>query len=297
MVIKRLLLGLSLTAAGMAGFSGCGDALRVVYNGPEYIMFADTLSYFPVQNSEAWYAVPVASTVACDYDRTFGVEVIDPSSNAVENTHYVLESNTLTIKAGERATALKIRGIYENIGISDSLAVTFRLVGAEDARWDLYGNTTRVELMKSCPFDLNAFTGYCKLTSTYFNSYMINTDLRLLETEADSGAESTTVVHDFFYKGFDIRLKFDPSDPLKPFVEMEEQLIGYTAEAFGTIYGDGKMWAYQPMAYVSYYNVCQNFVLLYLTIYVKEVGVVGTYVNILEWISDEEAQQLKNEGY
>ena len=97
------------------------------------------------------------------------------------------------------------------------------------------------------------------------------------------------------YKNYDLKIKYDPSDPLKPFVEFDDQIIGSTAEAFGTIYGNGKLMCTQPVAYDSYYNVCQKFVFLYNTIYVVGKGTVGTYVNILEWISDEEAEQYKKE--
>jgi hypothetical protein len=31
--------------------------------------------------------------------------------------------------------------------------------------------------------------------------------------------------------------------------------------------------------------------------YVEEVGVVGNFVNILEWISDEEAERIMREGF
>ena len=34
----------------------------------------------------------------------------------------------------------------------------------------------------------------------------------------------------------------------------------------------------------------------YMTFYVDGVGTVGTYVNILKWISDEEAEILKSQG-
>ena len=97
------------------------------------------------------------------------------------------------------------------------------------------------------------------------------------------------------YKNYDLKIKYDPSDPLKPFVEFDDQIIGSTAEAFGTIYGNGKLMCTQPVAYDSYYIVCQKFVFLYSTIYVVGKGTVGTYVNILEWISDEEAEQYKKE--
>ena len=60
-------------------------------------MFADTLSTNMVFPDEAYFSIPVASTVACDYDRTFAVEVIDQGSNAIEGYHYRLKSNTITI--------------------------------------------------------------------------------------------------------------------------------------------------------------------------------------------------------
>lgn len=295
-IMKQIFIGLFATVATIAGLSGC-DSIKTTYSDAEYVMFSDTLSYFPVQNSDDWFEVHVASTVACDYDRTYGVEVDDRNSNAVENQHYVIESNTVTIKAGERAADLRIRGLYENIGKTDSLSVTLHLIADDDKEWAEYGTKTRIEMQKACPFDLNTFTGYCKLTSTYYSDFMRDTDMRLLKAETVEGEENTVVLRDFFYKGYDIKLKFDPSNPLKPFVEMDNQLLGSTAEAFGTIYGDGKLLVKQPTVYTSYYNVCQSYVFLYITVYVENVDTVGTYVNMIEWISDEEAEQLKNQGY
>ncbi len=295
--MKRLFTGIGIIVALLSGFWACEDADKTLYEGPEYIQFSDTLSYYPVQNSQDWFEVKIASTVACDYDRTFAVEVDDSKSNAVENRHYVIESNTVTIKAGERTTNFRIRGLYENIGNIDSLSVMLNLVSDVKTQWPLYGSRTRIEMNKSCPFDLNVFTGYCILTSTWYNAYMSTTKMRLLECTADPEAENTIVMHDFFYKGYDIRLKFDTKNPLEPALKMDDQMVGSTAEAFGTIYGNGKLMMRQPSQYISYYNVCQHFGIQYVTMYVDGVGTVGTYVNIIEWISDEEAQKLKNEGY
>lgn len=151
-------------------------------------------------------------------------------------------------------------------------------------------------MMKSCPFDISTFERNCLLTSSYFQTYMQNTETRLLWADRDETQENTIILRNFFYKGYDLKLKLDPSNPLEPLVELEgEQLLGSTAEAFGTIYGDGKLMVKQPTVYTSYYNVCQKFVILYITVYVNGVGTVGNYVNILEWISDEEAEQYKKE--
>ena len=294
--MKQLLIGIAAIIMLAAGVSGCGDIDRTTYSGPEYVMFSDTLSVYPVQNSDDWFDIPVVATTVCDYDRTLGVEIDDKASNAIENKQYVVESNTVTIKAGERMTNFRIKGIYENIGKTDSLSVTLNLLSDKETNWTLYGTKARVEMMKSCPFDISAFEGYCLLTSTYFQTYMQGTDTRLLQTKRDKKEKNTVILQNFFYKGYNLKLKFDPSDPLEPLVELEDdQLIGSTAEAFGTIYGNGKLLVKQPTVYVSQYNVCQKFVVLYITLYVEGVGTVGTYVNILEWITDEEAEQYKKE--
>ena len=62
----------------------------VTYSDAEYVMFADTLATYPVQNDVEYFSVPVVSTVTRDYDRTFGVEIIDGGSNAIEKVHYSL---------------------------------------------------------------------------------------------------------------------------------------------------------------------------------------------------------------
>jgi hypothetical protein len=53
----------------------------------------------------------------------------------------------------------------------------------------------------------------------------------------------------------------------------------------------------EPMGYTSYYGTCEKFMVLYTTMYVDNVGTVGTYVNIIEWITEEEAERLKREGF
>lgn len=40
-----------------------------------------------------------------------------------------------------------------------------------------------------------------------------------------------------------------------------------------------------------------EFVFQYMRAYVEGIDTVGTYINILEWISDEEAALLQKEGY
>lgn len=301
--MKKLLIGCMAAVAALIAFSGC-DQDKVVYSGPNYLMFSDTLYTYAVQETNEIFNVPVSATVPADYDRTFGVEVIDKESNAVEGKHYKILSNTVTIKAGEMSTDVKVQGLYKNIGITDSLGFALRLVIPDTEQWSLYKNEAKVVMQKICPFDIKNFKGYCKVTSSYLSSdyYPKKVDLRLVTSDIVEGKENTIVVHDLYFDGYDMEIKFNRKDVLEPLVEMEEQICGSTGEAFNTIHGDGKLRLNQPTAYTSSYSTNENFILQYVTMSVNNkdgsyYGTVGTFVNVLEWISEAEAEKLKEQGY
>lgn len=298
--MKKLLIGCMAVFAAVIGLTGCEEK-RVSYSGPNYLMFSDTLYYYPVQESNEVFDVPVSATAPADYDRTFAVEIVDKESNAIEGKHYKLLSNNVVIKAGEMTGNVEVQGMYENIGATDSLGFSLRLIIPDEDKWDLYGTGTKVVLQKACPFDINRFTGYCKVTSTYFIDYM-SSETRLIKTELSPDEENTVILKNFYYDGYDAKLKFKTGDVYKPYVEMDDVVCGTTSEAFGTIYGDGKLMMSQPSNYVSYYSTCENFVMQYVTlsVYNKDkslYGTVGTYVNVLEWVSDAEAEDLIQKGY
>ena len=300
--MKKLLIGCMAAVAALIAFSGC-DQDKVVYSGPNYLMFSDTLYTYAVQETNEIFNVPVSATVPADYDRTFGVEVIDKESNAVEGKHYKILSNTVTIKAGEMSTDVKVQGLYKNIGITDSLGFALRLVIPDTEQWSLYKNEAKVVMQKICPFDIKNFKGYCKVTSSYLSSdyYPKKVDLRLVTSDIVEGKENTIVVHGLYFDGYDMEIKFNRKDVLEPLVEMEEQICGSTGEAFNTIHGDGKLRLNQPTAYTSFYSTNENFILQYVTMSVNNkdgsyYGTVGTFVNVLEWISEAEAEKLKEQG-
>lgn len=301
--MKKLLIGCMAAVAALIAFSGC-DQDKVVYSGPNYLMFSDTLYTYAVQETNEIFNVPVSATVPANYDRTFGVEVIDKESNAVEGKHYKILSNTVTIKAGEMSTDVKVQGLYKNIGITDSLGFALRLVIPDTEQWSLYKNEAKVVMQKICPFDIKNFKGYCKVTSSYLSSdyYPKKVDLRLVTSDIVEGKENTIVVHGLYFDGYDMEIKFNRKDVLEPLVEMEEQICGSTGEAFNTIHGDGKLRLNQPTAYTSSYSTNENFILQYVTMSVNNkdgsyYGTVGTFVNVLEWISEAEAEKLKEQGY
>lgn len=269
---------------------------RPLYDGPDYIMFSAESHDLGILDSEEWFEIPISATRTTNYERTIGVEIVDRESNAIEGLHYALESNTLRIKAGELATAVRIKGNPENISLTDSLGITLRLVLNEENVWEQYGTDTHVHLHKCCPVDMNLFTGYCKITSTWLMQY-VGVDARLVTTELASDEQNTVIIKDLFYDGYDMRVKFHTDDRLNPYIEYEPMMIGTTGEAFGTIYGNGKLMMMQPMGYISYFSSCEKFMVQYATIYVDEVGTVGTYVHIFEWISNDEAERIMREGF
>lgn len=297
---KKIFLGMVASLVMLAGLTSCEEQ-RTVYDGPLYIMFADTLSVLGVENSEETFDIHIAATQASDKDRTLAVEVVDKESSAIEGVHYTLESNTVVIKAGELATSVRVRAIYDNLTIDEDPTLVLRLITDDDVQWSLYeGNETKVILRKICPFDINAFTGYAVVTSTFLMDYSIK-DMRLITTEVDPEDSTAVILHDYFYDGYDMKVRFTTEDMLNPLIEMDDQTMATTGEAFGTIYGDGMLHAYQPSSLVSYYSSCEKFIFQYMTVWVpgmaEGTNVVGTFINAVEWISDDEARILKNQGY
>lgn len=301
---KNILLSLCVSLALLVGVTSCEEE-RTVYDGSLYIMFADTLSVLGVEDNETYHEVSVGATKASDEDRTFAVEVIEQESSAIEGVHYEIESNTITIKAGERAANIRIRGIYDNleVDVEEPCHLTLRLITPEETHWHLYesdGLETKVMLQKVCPFDIHAFSGYAMVTSTFLYNY-VGSYNRLIETEVDSTEENTIIMRNLYYDGYDVKLRFTTDDSLNPLIEMDDQPLVTTGEAFGTKYGDGMLHIYQPSNYVSYYSSCEKFIYQYVTLWVPGMAAgtntVGTFIHAIEWISDDEARILKQQGY
>lgn len=300
---KKILISAIMSLVLLAGFTSCQEE-RVVYNGPQYIMFSDTLSVIGVEENGEYTDIYISSTMPMAKDRTLAVEVIEQESSAIEGVHYTIESNSVVIKAGELATSVRIRGHYENLTVDEELPeIRLRLISPEDTHWDLYENEgleTKVMLQKVCPFDINAFTGYAMITSTYLYNYVGGYN-RLIKTEVDPSEKNTIIMRDFYYDGYDVKLRFTTDDPLNPLIEMDDQPLVTTGEAFGTKYGDGMLHIYQPSNYVSYYSACEKFIYQYITLWVPGMAAgtntVGTFIQAIEWISDDEARVLQNQGY
>ena len=298
--MKQILKYITLAFVAVAFASSCHERY-VTYSDAEYVMFADTLATYPVQQDVEWFKIPVVSTVVRDYDRTFGVEVIDKGNNAIENRHFRLQSNTVTIKAGETRADVLVHGYYDNIEATDSLGFQLRLVMNENLEMPLYGKDTKAVLMKSCPFDINNFTGYCMLTSMFLYQYSITGRYqRLIYTEKHPTEENTIICRNWLNDGYDVTMRFNTDDPMMPYVTMDEnQVASDEGSFFGQTHGDDKILVRASQYYDSIYYPCGSYLYIWTEMYVENlgepVGSVGHFYNIMEWVSDEEAERLMKE--
>lgn len=272
-----------------------------LYSDAEYIMFADTAYTYPVLIEEEYFEVPVAATKACDYDRTIAVEVIDTLSTAQEGFHYVLKSNNVVIKAGETSAVVYIKGVYGNFTNEDNLHVTLSLVMDESLYMPMYSKYTKVNMRKSPPFDIKDFTGWCVMTSQFLYDYSQSSWYqRLVWTELLPSEENTIICRDLFYDGYDVLMKFDPKNPADYQIHIPaDQVISDEGSVFGISYGDDHILISTTSSYPSYFYTTMHTVVMWSRIYVKDLaedyGTLGTYYNIMEWVSAEEADRIRKE--
>lgn len=291
---------LCVALAGLLLASCSGE--RNIYSGEEYVMFADTLKTYPVMNDVEWFSVPVVSTVTRDYDRTFGVEIIDSESNATEALHYTLRSNTVTIKAGETRADVMVHGIYDNIGPADSLGFTLSLVMPESLVMPGMGRKARVVLMKSCPFEIEGFTGWCVLSSTFLQTYNPTRSYqRLVRTEKHPLKDNSIICRNWMKEGYDVEIVFSTEDPMSPLVTVpEDQVMSDEGSFFGMAHGDDRILVKTSPLAESFFYPCGNYLYLWTQMYVRnlteEIGTVGNFYTVMEWVSDEEAARLAREG-
>lgn len=292
---------MTILFAAVSVFSSCHERY-VTYSDKEYVMFADTMATYPVQKDVEWFSIPVVSTVVRDYDRTFGIEIIDKGNNAIENVHYRLESNTVTIKAGENRADVKVHGYYDNIEATDSLGFELQLVMNSNLVMPMYGKGTKAVLMKSCPFDINNFTGYCVLTSMFLYNYSpTGAYQKLVYTEKHPTQDNMIICRNWINDGYDVTMTFNAEDPMLPLVTMDrDQVASDEGSFFGTAHGDNKILVTNSSYYDSVFYPCGRYLYIWTEMYVENlgetVGTVGHFYNIMEWVSDEEAERLMREG-
>ena len=297
--MKQIFKYIAMSFVAAMALNACQERY-VTYEGAEYVMFADTLAVYPVMEGADQFSIPVVSTVTRDYDRTFGVEVLDKLSNAIERKHYSLESNTITIKAGETRADVKVRGHFENIGEADSLGFALQLVMNDELVMPLYGKQTKAVLMKTGKFDSSKFTGYCVLSSMFLQNYSQTGEYnRLIFTEPHPTLKNTVICRNWLKDGYDVELTFNDEDPLMPIVTMARTVAGDQGSFFGTAYGQwgDKLYVRSSNLAQSIFYPLGGYLYIWTEISVDEYGIVGNFYNVMQWVTDEEAERIKREGF
>ncbi len=301
--MKHTLIYIISVALAAYVLIGCQERYTTLQNA-DYVMFAEQEQYFLVEQDQDYFSVMVSATAKSKVDRTFGVEVIDEGSNAIEGLHYRLLSNSITIPAGELAGEVRVKGMYDNLTATDSLGFVLHLVVPEEMEWDdLYedGTQSKVVMYKYCPFDINNFTGYAIVSSMMLQNYPGDnvSYQRIIQTELHPTEENTVILRDCFYDGYDLSIELQGGDPENPLVRMEEQVASDEGSVLGMFHGDNRILIAHSPYYASYFNTCQRFVVLWSHVYVEDlgeaVGTIGHFYNIVEWISREEAEDLMKE--
>lgn len=297
--MKQIFKYIAMSFVAAMALNACQERY-VTYDGAEYVMFADTLAVYPVMEGADQFSIPVVSTVVRDYDRTFGVEVLDKLSNAIERKHYSLESNTITIKAGETRADVKVRGHYENIGEADSLGFALQLVMKDELVMPLYGKQTKAVIMKTGKFDRSKFTGYCVLSSMFLQNYSQNGGYnRLVYTEPHPTLDNTIICRNWLKDGYDVELTFNDEDPLMPVVTMARTVAGDQGSFFGTSYGQwgDKLYVRSSNLAQSIFYPLGGYLYIWTEFSVDEYGIVGDFYNVMQWVTDEEAERIMREGF
>ena len=69
---KKILLSFAMSLVMLVSFTSCEEE-RVVYSGPQYIMFSDTLSVLGVLDNEEYFDIYISGTKPMSKDQTLAV--------------------------------------------------------------------------------------------------------------------------------------------------------------------------------------------------------------------------------
>lgn len=323
-MMKRI-FGYIIALAGIASVfsaTSCQEEY-ITYSDKEYIMFADTLKVYAVQKDENMLSVPIVSTVATNYDRTFAVRVVDVAGQAIDRYHFALESNTVTIRSGELRTNVSIQANYDRLDPENPVYVSLELIAPDSVKSEIFNDRTKVVLQRVDPFVLEDFIGekeidgriyggWCVFSSMFLYQYSLTGDYQRLvycerkplkknpQTKEDL-SDDTIICHNWLIDGKDIEMVFHPDDPLNQYVTVPEgQTASDEGSFFGITYGDDRILVKSSSLYDSNFMTHGRFLYAWTEFYVETLGEpygsVGHFYNVMEFVSDAEAQRLFDEG-
>ena len=284
-MIKTMKLYVAMAAALLIVACESEDKM---YEGKNYVMFSDSIYTMPVMVDDQEFEVPVAATTTASYDRNYAVEILHEKSTAVRGVHFdfVEGSNNITIKAGERVGMVRIKPIYSHMERNDSLVISLRLLEPAEEQLAIYGNTTRIDMVKCYPFDMNDFI-FPGGNMYMLASFPFSSDTQQIRVNGEVKDDHTFILKDAFSDIYPLRLEFDDSDPLDYTIRVPEQ-PAFKDSSYGTVY------VRSVDMYPSYFVVPDHFFVLYLEVYIPQLGSFGVYQYIFKCITQNEADDMDN---
>lgn len=284
--MKKIFINpISLILLFILSLSACSNE-ATMFEGNNYAMFTDSVVYIPVTpDPEFIYDLPVSITKTQNVDKTYGVEILIKKSNAIEGVHYQLLTHNVTIKAGEKTGNVRIAGLYDNIIYGEKLQITLKLLAPKDEIWDIYGQETRLMLIKCPDYDIAKFEGNIRFFAAFpFSDKTINF---LCKTEVMN--DSTLLLKGAFSDKYDLRLrlKSNKTNPFEDEVIVKEQTV-LVDPMYGAIHA--RTVDISP----SYYITEARSIFLYMELFVPSVGSFGVHPYIIKWITPAEADSENN---
>lgn len=258
-----------------------------MYEGENFVQFADSEYIMPVTEDERVFEVPVGMTTATSYDRSIAVIVDAKNSNAIEGYHFDIESHNVTVEAGKLTANVRIHANYSKIAsVNDSLVITLRILTEESNISPIYGNKTMVRLQKVRPFDIDDYVGNMQITCTFPFS-LSNVTRYLVKTEKVD--DHTLKIKNVFEDNRDLKIRFneDADNPLDQSIVVKEQ-IAFTDNMFGPV----SMMSVDGAP--SYYLPEDRAFVLYMESFLSQMGSFGAYYYVFQWITPDEALAIEN---
>lgn len=254
---------------------------EINYQKAGRVQFADSTAYMPVtEDAERLFPITVGVDHATEYDRHFAVELVMSKSTAIEGYHFDLLSKNVTIKAGELTGELHAQGYFDHIKHGERLIYTLRLLAPKGVVWEMYGGESRISMIRTPRFEIDNFVGNLRLYATFPFSESLTNFLVTSEKLNDS----TLLIKQPFGRAYDLRVNFTTNwnEPLTDRVTIPEQgaFVDFT-------YGVIK--ARSDENYPSYYVSAGRFFVLWMNLFVEQIGSFGTYEYVFQWVSQAEA--------
>jgi hypothetical protein len=134
----------------------------------------------------------------------------------------------------------------------------------------------------------------------FLQNYSLNGEYnRLIFTEPHPTLKNTVICRNWLKDGYDVELTFNDDDPLMPIVTMARTVASDQGSFFGTAYGQwgDKLYVRSSNLAQSIFYPLGGYLYIWTELSVDEYGIVGNFYNVMQWVTDEEAERIKREGF